>query len=90
MFHKKGESKSLKIVDFGLSTLLECENSGFIFPKCGTPGYVAPEVINLKDITQKYDSVCDVFSLGCIIFKLLTGKDLFCGEESKEVYKLNK
>lgn len=56
------------IVDLGLATF-EYETE-FLFPRCGTPGYVAPEVINIKSQGIKYSSVCDVFSLG-IIFHLL-------------------
>lgn len=55
------------IVDFGLSTHVDDE---YLFVRCGTPGFVAPEVINLKDLTKKYDKVCDIFSVG-IIFHIL-------------------
>ncbi len=41
-----------------------------MFPKCGTPGYVAPEVLNLPKTQYKYSPVCDIFSVGCIFFKL--------------------
>jgi serine/threonine protein kinase len=46
MFKEEGNLNSLRIVDFGLSTFDYLEK--FPFPKCGTPGYVAPEVANLK------------------------------------------
>ena len=59
---------SLKIVDFGLATPINVGK--YIYPKCGTPGYVAPEVANLKDLSHKYDRVCDIFSVGCIFYKL--------------------
>lgn len=49
----------------------------FRYPKCGTPGFVAPEVINYNNGT--YDKVCDIFSCGVIFYKLLTGKDVFPG-----------
>lgn len=62
------ETREPVIVDLGLATL-ESEHE-FLFPRCGTPGYVAPEVINIKSQGVKYSSVCDVFSLG-IIFHLL-------------------
>ena len=64
----KDNYSSLKIVDFGLatSTLI----SQYPFPKCGTPGYVAPEVARLKEDKIKYDKVCDIFSAGCIFYKL--------------------
>lgn len=51
----------------------------FKFPKCGTPGYVAPEVANLVDKESTYDAVCDIFSAGAVFFKLLCGRDLFPG-----------
>ncbi|CAD8057533.1 unnamed protein product [Paramecium sonneborni] len=88
MLLKKGDLNSLKIVDFGLATY--CNVDKYLFPKCGTPGYVAPEIANLIDKTVKYDKVCDVFSAGVIFFKLLTGKDLFPGVGFNLVLKLNK
>lgn len=56
------------IVDFGLSTF--CDVDEYLFVRCGTPGFVAPEVINLKDLTKKYDKICDIFSVG-VIFHVL-------------------
>ena len=70
-----------------------------IFPKCGTPGYVAPEIANLKDLNKKYDNLCDIFSVGCIFYKMyfylfnlirITFKDLFPGTDHHEVLKINK
>ncbi len=59
---------NLKIVDLGLATPIKAEK--FIYPKCGTPGYVAPEIANLKNMDEKYDSVCDMFSIGAILYKM--------------------
>ena len=42
----------------------------YLYCRCGTPGYVAPEVINVKDMKSTYSSVCDVYSAG-LIFHLL-------------------
>lgn len=42
-----------------------------MFVRCGTPGYVAPEVVNIKDMNVKYEAICDVFSLGLIFYILL-------------------
>jgi serine/threonine protein kinase len=39
---------TVKIVDFGLAT--EIEESNYIYVKCGTPGYVAPEILQIKDV----------------------------------------
>ncbi len=45
MFKNKNDIKSLKIADFGLATRANIDK--FFYPKCGTPGFVAPEVANL-------------------------------------------
>ncbi|EAR93192.2 Serine/Threonine kinase domain protein (macronuclear) [Tetrahymena thermophila SB210] len=76
------------IIDFGLATFQDVEN--YIYPKCGTPGYVAPEIINMRDKSQRYDSQCDVFSLGAIFYFLLSLKPLFLGKVTKETIEMNK
>lgn len=56
------------IVDLGLATS-EKENE-YLYPRCGTPGYVAPEIMNIKSHKTKYSNVCDVFSVGVILHLL--------------------
>jgi serine/threonine protein kinase len=68
LFAKKGNKNTLKIVDFGLASY--ADEIPYVFPKCGTPGFVAPEIANLVDKTTGYSAVCDVFSIG-IIFHIL-------------------
>jgi len=62
------DSTDLAIVDLGLATRVDIPS--FMFVRCGTPGFVAPEVINIKDLNTKYEAICDVFSLG-LIFHIL-------------------
>ncbi|CAD8102377.1 unnamed protein product [Paramecium primaurelia] len=88
MFKECGSVQNLRIVDFGLATNTNVDK--YPFPKCGTPGYVAPEIANLKDLTLKYDKICDMFSIGCIFYKLITQKDLFPGIDYQEILKHNK
>ncbi|CAD8144871.1 unnamed protein product [Paramecium octaurelia] len=88
MFKNLNDIRGLRIVDFGLATSTTV--ASYPFPKCGTPGYVAPEIANLKDLSNKYDKICDIFSAGCIFYKLITSKDLFPGKDYHEVLKLNK
>ena len=58
--------------------------------RCGTPGYVAPEVINIKDMKTKYSSICDIYSLGLIFHILLFGKSAFPGTTYNEVLSQNR
>lgn len=39
-------SHQIKIIDFGLSSFVNVEN--YLYRRCGTPGFVAPEIITLK------------------------------------------
>ena len=41
------DGKTLKLVDFGLATLTNLDY--YIFVRCGTPGYVAPEILRIRD-----------------------------------------
>ncbi len=65
MFRHEGVEDTV-LADFGLAT--HCHVEEYLFSRCGTPGYVAPEVINLVDLKAKYSSICDVYSAGCIFY----------------------
>jgi len=56
---------NVKIADFGLATTVN-PNGEYLFKRCGTPGYVAPEVL----ADAKYDQKVDVFSAGVILYIL--------------------
>ncbi|CAM6002743.1 unnamed protein product [Sphagnum balticum] len=64
------------IADFGLAALNDDEP--YIFYRCGTPGYIAPEIINMKE-NKRINEGCDIFSVGVIFHVLLTNKYLFEG-----------
>jgi serine/threonine protein kinase len=76
------------IADFGLAE--HCENDPYLFVRCGTPGYVAPEVVNLKDLKAKYHPICDLFSVGVIFHLLALRKPPFPGKEYDEVLSQNR
>lgn len=80
---------SLKIIDFGLST--NCDVSEYLYKKCGTPGYVAPEILNLQsDEMASFSPKCDIFSAGIILYILLTGTAPFNGTGFQEIIRQNK
>lgn len=76
------------IADFGLAE--SAFNDPYLFVRCGTPGYVAPEVVNLKDLKAKYDPICDLFSVGVIFHILAMRKPPFPGKEYNEVLAQNR
>jgi serine/threonine protein kinase len=75
----------LKVSDFGLSALAECKRQdGLLHTTCGTPAYVAPEVINRKG----YDGAkADIWSCGVILFVLLAGYLPFHDKNLMDMYK---
>ena len=80
---------TLKIVDFGLATVYDIPE--YLFKRCGTPGFVAPEVINAPSNENiHYNTKCDVFSAGIIFYLLLTDKSPFDGKSFKEILQKNK
>lgn len=65
------------IADFGLAEKIDSPE--LLFVRCGTPGYVAPEIANLKDSNSRYGSICDLFSVGVIFHILLLDRPPFLG-----------
>ncbi|KAI3474139.1 hypothetical protein Pfo_028927 [Paulownia fortunei] len=68
-----GDNSVLKIADFGFARSLQPR--GLAETLCGSPLYMAPEIMQL----QKYDAKADLWSVGAILFQLVTGKTPFTG-----------
>lgn len=69
----------IRIADFGLAQQLK-ENE-MLRHKCGTPTYIAPEILN----GQEYSYKADIFSLGSIMYNLVTGSYLFTGDNAADL-----
>ena len=63
----------LKLLDFGLAKLQEEQGQTKTGITIGSPGYIAPEQAEGK----KVDAGADIYSVGCIIFEMLTGRTPF-------------
>jgi serine/threonine protein kinase len=82
-------SGDAKIIDFGLAT--DTNASSYLYVRCGTPGFVAPEIITIRDINSaKMSTISDVFSAGAIFYQLIFGRALFEGERNSQVLERNR
>jgi len=75
------DSMEVKIGDFGLATKVDYagERKKTL---CGTPNYIAPEVLGKKGHSYEVD----VWSIGCILYTLLVGKPPFETQTLKDTY----
>ncbi|XP_044798589.2 calcium/calmodulin-dependent protein kinase type 1G isoform X3 [Bubalus bubalis] len=74
------ENSKIMITDFGLSKM---EQSGVMSTACGTPGYVAPEVLAQKP----YSKAVDCWSIGVITYILLCGYPPFYEETESKLFE---
>ncbi|NWU23400.1 KCC1G kinase, partial [Dyaphorophyia castanea] len=74
------ENSKIMITDFGLSKM---EQSGIMSTACGTPGYVAPEVLAQKP----YSKAVDCWSIGVITYILLCGYPPFYEETESKLFE---
>ena len=69
---KSLRAKNIKICDFGLATNEDA--ASYLYRRCGTPGYVAPEIVasNNEDSHFRVTPKCDTFSAGVLLHLLLS------------------
>jgi len=80
LIQNEGGEEIIKIADFGLSKDFGEEQ---LQTSCGTPDYVAPEVL----MGEPYDMSVDIWSIGVISYVLLCGFPPFYGDSQKELFE---
>jgi calcium-dependent protein kinase len=78
LFSVPGNYNSLKLIDFGLSTPLSTKERY----RVGSPYYMAPEMVR-----GKFEYASDIWSIGVILFVMMTGTYPFNGREQNEVFE---
>lgn len=78
LLYKEDDDSHVKLIDFGLAKRVG--NNEVMNAPNGTPYYIAPEVLKGSYTTQ-----CDNWSMGIVLFIMLSGKPPFGGKSNKEI-----
>ena len=72
-----------KITDFGIASADVLPSMTGTLESLGTPNYMSPEQISAQNVDHR----SDIYSLGCLIYEMLTGQPPFTGKNTFEVLK---
>lgn len=82
LYESEEDSAQLKLIDFGFAKIWD--RSTLMMASCGSIAYVAPDVLSGRGYTSK----CDLWSLGVIVWMLLSGYPPFHGDEKSMLAKI--
>jgi len=74
-------SRMVKLIDFGFSVVISGGQRLKVF--CGTPSYMAPEIVRKQDYDGK---PVDIWAVGVLLFVMLTGSFPFKGVSEQDLY----
>lgn len=72
------------ITDMGMACRVDDKEQKLL--ACGSPGYIDPEILKGKGCTQK----SDIFSIGSILYNLVTQSPLFIGRTAHDIIRANR
>lgn len=81
LLQSKSNDSEIKIADFGFAKRALTENC--LTTQCGTPGYVAPEILE----GSRYGTKADMWSLGVIMYILLGGYPPFIDQNQRDLFR---
>eukprot|EP01137_Pigoraptor_chileana_P029689 Opistho-2@15183 len=82
LYAHPGPDADIKLADFGLAKALESGTSARN-TMCGTPGYIAPEIL----LSKPYGTPVDMFAVGSILYLMLSGSEPFYDETDMGVFE---
>lgn len=86
LYLNEDQKSPVKLTDFGLAKYKGSESDAKMSTACGTPGYVAPEILQEK----RYGKEVDMWSVGVILYILLCGYPPFYAENNEDLYTIIK
>ncbi|GIQ91676.1 hypothetical protein KIPB_015034, partial [Kipferlia bialata] len=70
---------TVKLVDFGLARTIDASSLAETY--CGSPLYMSPEIFR----GERYDEKTDIWSLGCLLYELVSGRHPFQAQSMAEL-----
>jgi len=81
LLESKNSNCAIKIGDFGFAKRVYTPKS--LVSRCGTPSYVAPEILKC----QPYDQSCDMWSVGVVLYVMLCGYSPFAEKNQEKMFE---
>ncbi|CAB9515351.1 MAP kinase-activated protein kinase 2 (Fragment) [Seminavis robusta] len=72
---------SILVADFGFAK--HCGSGQYLKTRCGTPAFVAPEIV----LGTPYNASCDMWSIGCLLYMIICGYPPFQGKDHNDLFR---
>ncbi|KAF9566802.1 Pkinase-domain-containing protein [Agrocybe pediades] len=79
----KDNPPRVKVADFGLAKIVD--SMTMLRTMCGTPSYLAPEVVRQEHTQEGYDNLVDSWSVGVIVFSMISNSSPFIEDDRLDI-----